>query len=102
MAVVERIQAATPATVRPVARLGPRSLPFIPAQSVRRGMVMFTEDGGYDVVESVAEIPLDRPVYDLNVEHTHNFIADGLVTHNTSTDSEARTSRTSSIFATTS
>ena len=29
--------------------------PFIPAQSVRRGMVMFTEDGGYDVVESVAE-----------------------------------------------
>ncbi|HYH90649.1 MAG TPA: UvrD-helicase domain-containing protein, partial [Solirubrobacteraceae bacterium] len=82
MAVVERIQAATPATVRPMARLGARSLPFIPAQSVRRGMVMFTEDGGYDVVESVAEIPLDRPVYDLNVEHTHNFVAAGLVTHN--------------------
>jgi DNA helicase-2/ATP-dependent DNA helicase PcrA len=57
MATVERIQAATPATVRPVARLGARSLPFIPAQSVRRGMVMFTEDGGYDIVESVAEIP---------------------------------------------
>ncbi len=82
MATVERIQAATPATVRPVARLGARSLPFIPAQSVRRGMVMFTDDGGYDVVASVAEIPLDRPVYDLNVEHTHNFIAGGLITHN--------------------
>ena len=41
-------------------------------------MVMFTEDGGYDVVESVGEIPLDRPVFDLNVEHTHNFIAGGL------------------------
>ena len=51
-------------------------------QSVRRGMAMFTEDGGYDVVESVAEIALDRPVYDLNIEHTHNFIAGGLVTHN--------------------
>ena len=82
MAVVERIQGATPATVRPMARLGARALPFTPAQNVRRGMVMFTEDGGYDVVESVAEIPLDRPVYDLNVEHTHNFVAGGLVTHN--------------------
>ena len=25
---------------------------------------------------------LDRPVYDLDVEHTHNFIANGIVTHN--------------------
>jgi superfamily I DNA/RNA helicase len=82
MATVERIQDATPATVRPMARLGSRSLPFIPAQSVRRGMVMFTEGGGYDVVESVAEIRLDRPVHDLNIEHTHNFVANGLVTHN--------------------
>ena len=65
-----------------MARLGARALPFIPAQNVRRGMAMFTEDGGYDVVESVAEIPLDRPVFDLNVEHTHNFVAGGLVTHN--------------------
>ncbi len=39
-------------------------------------------DGGYDVVESVERVPLDRPVYDLNVEDTHNFVADGLVTHN--------------------
>ncbi len=82
MATVERIQAATPVSVRPMARLGARSLPFMPARNVRRGMVMFTEDGGYDVVESVGEIPLDEPVYDLNVEHTHNFVAGGLVTHN--------------------
>ena len=26
--------------------------------------------------------PRRRPVYDLNVEHTHNFVAAGLVTHN--------------------
>jgi DNA helicase-2/ATP-dependent DNA helicase PcrA len=82
MATVERIQAATPATVRAMARLGARSLPFMPARNVRRGMVMFTEDAGYDVVESVAEIPLDRPVHDLDVEHTHNFVANGLATHN--------------------
>jgi DNA helicase-2/ATP-dependent DNA helicase PcrA len=58
------------------------SLPSIPAGSVRPGMTMFTEDGGYDAVESVKKIELDRPVYDLNVEGTHNFIANGLVTHN--------------------
>jgi DNA helicase-2/ATP-dependent DNA helicase PcrA len=45
-------------------------------------MTMFTADGGYDAVQSVERIQLDRPVYDINVEGTHNFIADGLVTHN--------------------
>ena len=54
----------------------------MPAASVRPGMVMFAEDGGFDVVESVERVPLDAPVYDLNVEDTHNFVANGLVTHN--------------------
>ena len=58
------------------------SLPFMTAASVRPGMAMFTEDGGYDIVESVERVELDRPVYDLNVEGTHNFVASGLVTHN--------------------
>ena len=52
------------------------------ASAVRPGMAMFTEDGGYDVVESVERVPLDAPVYDINVEDTHNFVANGLVTHN--------------------
>ena len=43
---------------------------------------MFTADGGYDMVERVEEVELDRPVYDINVEGTHNFVANGLVTHN--------------------
>ena len=45
MAVVDLIQTATPVTVRQVARLGEKSLPFMPAASVRPGMVMFAEDG---------------------------------------------------------
>ena len=76
-------------SVRPTARLGhnregpaSNSLPFTPASSVRPGMVMFDETGGYDVVESVERVTLDRPVYDLDIAHTHNFVADGLVTHN--------------------
>jgi DNA helicase-2/ATP-dependent DNA helicase PcrA len=63
-------------------QVGTNSLPCIPAASVRPGMAMFTADGGYDFVESIDRIELDRPVYDINVEGTHNFIANGLVTHN--------------------
>jgi DNA helicase II / ATP-dependent DNA helicase PcrA len=87
--VVARIREVLDVRVRCQARLGRRgevaeraTLPFIPAASVRPGMAMFTEDGGYDVVESVERITLDRPVYDLDVEGTHNFVAEGLITHN--------------------
>jgi DNA helicase-2/ATP-dependent DNA helicase PcrA len=45
-------------------------------------MAMFTAEGGYDVVESVERVELDSPVYDIDVEGTHNFVAGGLVTHN--------------------
>jgi superfamily I DNA/RNA helicase len=94
MATIERLatqisESLGNVSVRPTARLGhnrdglaANSLPFTPASSVRPGMVMFDETGGYDVVESVARVPLDRPVYDLDVANTHNFVADGLVTHN--------------------
>jgi DNA helicase-2/ATP-dependent DNA helicase PcrA len=91
MDIVARIQSAVPVpvSVRCQARLGLQSesiegnsLPFIPAASVRPGMVMFTEVGDYDVVENVERVSLNRPVFDLDVEGTHNFIAEGLITHN--------------------
>ena len=82
MAVVERIQTATPIYVRQIARLASRSLPFMPASSVRPGMAMFTQDGSYEVVEQVERTRLAAPVYDLDIEDTHNFIANGLLTHN--------------------
>jgi DNA helicase-2/ATP-dependent DNA helicase PcrA len=75
--------------IAPVARLGindeaptGNSLPFTQASSVRPGMVMFDERGGYDVVQSVEPVTLDRPVYDLDIEGTHNFVANGIATHN--------------------
>ena len=58
------------------------SLPFMPASSVRPGMVMVGEDGNFDLVERVERVALDAPVYDLDIERTHNFVAEGLVTHN--------------------
>jgi DNA helicase II / ATP-dependent DNA helicase PcrA len=63
-------------------RIVGNSLPTIPAGSVRPGMTMFDGGGGYDWVESVERVELDRPVYDINVEGTHNFVANDLVTHN--------------------
>lgn len=59
------------------------SLPFLPAASVRPGMMLFDEEGGYDEVREVAQVPAKSlRVYDLDIEYTHNFIANGLVTHN--------------------
>jgi DNA helicase-2/ATP-dependent DNA helicase PcrA len=63
-------------------RIAGNSLPCIPAGSVKPGMTVFSGDGTYDVVENVERVELDRPVYDINVEGTHNFVANGLVTHN--------------------
>src|SRR5262249_3686352 len=57
-------------------------LPFTPASAVRPGMVMADEHGTLDLVTSVERIELEGPVYDLDVERTHNFVANGLVTHN--------------------
>jgi DNA helicase-2/ATP-dependent DNA helicase PcrA len=57
-------------------------LPMTPAASVRPGMLMFDADGNYDLVLEVERTKLTKPVYDIDVEPTHNFIANGIVTHN--------------------
>jgi DNA helicase II / ATP-dependent DNA helicase PcrA len=84
----DRLREHLDCSVRYVARLGTRqpgsgnSLPFQLAAGVRPGMVMFLADGSFDVVEQVDRVALDRPVHDLDVQHTHNFIAEGVITHN--------------------
>jgi DNA helicase-2/ATP-dependent DNA helicase PcrA len=88
---VERIEDALDVSVRFTARLASsagatgkerNALPFMPASAVRPGMVMVNSDGEFEVVETVEPVVLDRPAFDLDVEPTHNFIANGLVTHN--------------------
>ncbi len=88
---VEDIENALDVSVRFTARLAGRSgrsekdrnsLPFVQASAVRPGMVMVDERGDYDLVETVERVTLERPVYDLDVERTHNFVANGIVTHN--------------------
>jgi DNA helicase-2/ATP-dependent DNA helicase PcrA len=64
-------------------RVGRRSLPCVAAAQVRPGMVMLGGDGAFDAVTAVRALPArSRTVVDIDVEHTHNFVAGGLVTHN--------------------
>ncbi len=58
------------------------ALPQCQAEAVRPGMAMLGEDGTYDLVERVRRLGAEARVHDLNVQGTHNFIANGLVTHN--------------------
>jgi DNA helicase II / ATP-dependent DNA helicase PcrA len=58
-------------------------LPFVKAASVRAGMAMMTERGQIDYVTQVRTLPTKlAKVYDLDIDGTHNFIANGIVTHN--------------------
>ena len=45
-------------------------------------MPMFLANGHYDVVMSVEPVALDTRVHDLDIEQTHNFVANGVLTHN--------------------
>lgn len=88
---VEKIKTVIPdAVVISNARLGKQkteyvgknSLPFMPAASIRPGMVMFGADGEYDQVSSVSRVDSPTKVYDLDISNTHNFIANDILTHN--------------------
>jgi DNA helicase II / ATP-dependent DNA helicase PcrA len=86
---VERISGALDVRVRYSARLAgngelatANSLPFMPAASVRPGMVMVDEAGVFDIVTGIEWVKIDEPVYDIDVDRTHNFVANGIVTHN--------------------
>ena len=89
---VRRLQDIFPdAVVVRTARLGGKkvrqkdgnSLPFLSASNILPGMIVFDEDGGYDEVREVKRIPAKNiRVYDLDIGDTHNFIANGIVTHN--------------------
>ncbi len=92
LGIAERINKAFPeASIIQNARLeknkkdarNKNSLSFMPAGSIVPGMVLFNDKGGYDIVKKV-EVTKKSPqtVYDLNIEKTHNYIANGIVTHN--------------------
>ena len=68
------------------ARFGNRSLPLIPASHVLPNMKIFIIDENKNIIEdtviSVKHDIYTGNVYDLNIERYHNYIAGGIVTHN--------------------
>ena len=57
-------------------------LPFTVASAVTPGMALFDATGGFDTVKAVEHVTGSCAVHDIDVEGTHNYIANGLVTHN--------------------
>jgi superfamily I DNA/RNA helicase len=54
-----------------------------PAGALKPGMLMLQADGMTDLVKTVEHFPAPgTKVFDLDVSPTHNFVASGLVTHN--------------------
>lgn len=67
------------------ARLTNITLPYMPASHVMEGMDIYISDGDkikLDIVSKVETIDYEGKVYDINVDKFHNFIANGIVTHN--------------------
>ncbi|MDQ3758398.1 MAG: UvrD-helicase domain-containing protein [Actinomycetota bacterium] len=62
----------------------PRALEFrpVPAQDLEPGMSLLAAEGALDPIEALERIILGATVHDLDVTPTHNFVANGLVTHN--------------------
>ena len=69
------------AVVRKANLLG-KPLMLRPAGQVRPGMMVATAAGTHDAVVSVEEAEDVSEVFDLDIAGTHNFVANGIVTHN--------------------
>ena len=58
---------------------------FMPASHIHLGMFLPVENEGTvknEVVVEVNRLPYSGPVYDLDIEKVHNYIADGITVHN--------------------
>ncbi|MCK8783983.1 UvrD-helicase domain-containing protein [Roseomonas sp. NAR14] len=59
-----------------------KALTLRPAAQIRPGMVLAAADGSHDPVVAVESVEEPVTVHDIDVAGTHNFVANGLVTHN--------------------
>jgi DNA helicase II / ATP-dependent DNA helicase PcrA len=57
-------------------------LSFVNADELEVGWSMLLGDGSRDKIANLERVTIDEEVFDLNIEKTHNFIANGIVTHN--------------------
>jgi DNA helicase-2/ATP-dependent DNA helicase PcrA len=77
-----RLSPHLPLTLVRKANLLGKPLTLRPAAQVRPGMMMAGSDGRHHAVTAVETLPGPATLYDLDVAEVHNFVANGIVTHN--------------------
>jgi ATP-dependent DNA helicase UvrD/PcrA len=83
MRVADELITGAGAGVRQVAHWGGHFFDFVPAIQVEAGMSIMGDDGSIDRIVSVRRLSGARKrVYDIDVFPTHNYVAGGIVTHN--------------------
>jgi DNA helicase II / ATP-dependent DNA helicase PcrA len=85
LAIVRRMEEAGGLAVRRRMLIGGRHYELQPIAHVHPGMEVLVERDGrlVDVsVEQVTQVDYDGPVYDLEVDRLHSYVADGVVVHN--------------------
>jgi DNA helicase-2/ATP-dependent DNA helicase PcrA len=81
-AMQSQLAAHLPVTLTTRANLLGLPLTLRPASQVRPGMMMAGADGRHHAVTAVGTVDETVMVHDLNIEGVHNFVANGIVTHN--------------------
>ncbi|WP_240791246.1 UvrD-helicase domain-containing protein [Roseomonas sp. AR75] len=80
--VVSRLAPHLPVTLVRKANLLGRPLTMRAAAQIRPGMMMAGLDGRHHAVIAVEPVDDVREVFDLDIAGVHNFVANGIVTHN--------------------
>ncbi len=81
-AIRTRLEPFMPLTILRKANLLGKPLTLRPASQVRPGMMLAGADGRHHPVAAVETVSDAITVHDLDVEGVHNFVANGIVTHN--------------------
>lgn len=82
---IQQVRSVIAINVVEKARLSNQTLKFCNAGNVLPGMQIYIQDGNKVIIEEVVEVIKKKysgKVYDINVERTHNFVANGILTHN--------------------
>ncbi len=81
----EKINKILPLNIIESAKFSSISLPMTPASHVLPGMVCFVEEYGKIKIETITKVKKHTYtgyIHDLNVGQVHNYIANGIITHN--------------------
>ena len=82
---LRKVQSVMDVNIIESARLGERALTLTPASHVFPGMGIYIEENGNIIEDEVIDVQHETytgNVYDINVSRYHNYVANGIVTHN--------------------